>query len=61
MEDRKEASRAFDGWKESLPGSLETAFERVVKVLSSWKKEILNYFDVQYTNGCVEGLNRAIA
>jgi transposase len=61
LEDRSEASKAFDGWKESLPGNLSDNFEDVTKPLSNWRNEILNYFDVQYTNGCVEGLNRAIS
>lgn len=60
LNDRSEAAEALDGWEENLPESIEKNFKKLTKALSNWRHEILNYFDVQYTNGSVEGLNRAI-
>ena len=53
--------KALDGWEYSLPKSIREGFKKVIKPLSNWRKELLNYFNVQYMNGCVEGLNRAIS
>jgi hypothetical protein len=60
LDSRTEAAKALREWVDGLPESIEEEFERVTVPLSNWWDEILNYFDAQYTNASVEGLNRAI-
>lgn len=61
LNSRKAAGKAFREWEENLPESVREEFEsHVVKPLSNWWDEILNYFTVRQTNGTIEGLNRAI-
>jgi transposase len=60
LKSRQAADAALREWEGSLHPSIASAFEGVTRALENWRTEILNYFTARYTNGRVEGLNRAI-
>lgn len=60
MTDRGKADRALRRWEEALTGQLEEDFDSVLRALSNWREELLNYFDTDYTNGFIEAVNRTI-
>jgi transposase len=60
MRDRQKAAEELRRWEESMTGQMEKDFKAVLEALSEWGTEILNYFDVEYTNGFIEGTNRTI-
>jgi hypothetical protein len=60
LKSRQAADAALREWEESLHPSIAPAFEGVTRALENWRTEILNFFTARYTNGRVEGLNRAI-
>ncbi len=60
---RQKADDALREWEEGLPESVEEEFRKFLDgPLSEWREEILNFFSArhEYTNGSLEGLNRAI-
>jgi transposase len=60
MTDRGKADRALRQWEEALTGELEEDFGSVLRALSNWREEILNYFSTDYTNAFIEATNRTI-
>ncbi len=46
--------------KEKVANDSLPEFKELLRILSHWREEILNYFDYPITNGFVEGKNNRI-
>lgn len=60
---RIKAARKFRRWESRIPSSIREVFrEELISTFDKWRNEILNYFSFpyKYSNGCLEGINRAI-
>jgi len=55
-----EADIKLSEWFELVKAYKINEFSYLAKTIKNWRKEILNSFDVPYTNGCVEGFNNKI-
>lgn len=55
-----EAEIKLNEWLELVKRYKIEQFSYLANTISNWKEEILNSFDVPYTNGCVEGFNNKI-
>lgn len=49
-----------DLWQEKASKIENKPIQGFLKILTNWKDEILNFFQKQFSNGVVEGLNNAI-
>lgn len=58
--DRKEAARKLGDWQIFAQASELMPFINVSQTFARWQTEILNSFDVPYTNGYTEGCNNRI-
>jgi len=58
--DRKEAARKLGDWQIFAQASGLMPFINVSQTFARWQTEILNSFDVPYTNGYTEGCNNRI-
>ena len=47
-------------WLELVKQYKIREFFYLARTILNWKQEILNSFDVPYTNGCIEGFNNKI-
>lgn len=55
-----EADKKLSEWLELVKLYKINEFSYLAKTVINWREEILNSFDVPYTNGCVEGFNNKI-
>lgn len=55
-----ESKKLFIQWIDFARSSRIVEFEKCAKTYSNWFKEIVNSFEVPYSNGCVEGFNNKI-
>ncbi|SHG76582.1 Transposase, partial [Thermosyntropha lipolytica DSM 11003] len=55
-----EAEIKLNEWLELVKVCKIEQFSYLANTISNWKEEILNSFDVPYTNACTEGFNNKI-
>jgi len=58
--DSYEAKKQLAKWYMLVSGYKLPEFEDCFRAFTNWQKEILNSFDVKYTNGYTEGINNKI-
>lgn len=56
--DRKTAGAALDAWVRSVPPSMAEPFRELVRVATTRREHILNYFEQRITNAYTESINR---
>jgi hypothetical protein len=54
---RAEAEDRLHSWLVGIPEELESWFQPILTHTTTWREEILNYFDHPYTNAGTEALN----
>jgi len=55
-----DAEAKLSHWLELVKQYRIKEFSYLARTILNWKQEILNSFDVPYTNGCIEGFNNKI-
>ena len=58
--DRNRAEESLRLLEQDIASSSLPEFKQLLRTLTNWKEEILNYFDYRITNGFVEGKNNRI-
>jgi len=58
--DRSRADERLGLLEERIANDSLAEFKELLHTFTSWRKEILNYFDYRITNGFVEGKNNRI-
>jgi len=58
--DRSQAEETLGLLAEKIANSALPEFKELLRTLTNWREEILNYFDYRITNGFVEGKNNRI-
>jgi transposase len=54
------ADAGLAAWEDQVREQGPAPFRRLLPMLRTWRREILNYFECPYTNGFVEGKNNRI-
>lgn len=52
----RDAEKAIEAWERSIPEHMRSAFKRLLRVLKTWRKEILAYFGNGETIACTEAI-----
>ena len=60
QKDRSSAEEVLHLLQEKIASSSLPEFKELIRTLTNWRDEILNYFDYRITNGFVEGKNNRI-
>ena len=58
--DRESALKLYREWRESIPDTLLSVFDPLLKAMEHWETEIFAYFDHPITNAYTEALNGLI-
>ena len=58
--DKSQAEETLVMLEERIANSALPEFKELLRTLTNWRQEILNYFDYRITNGFVEGKNNRI-
>jgi transposase len=58
--DKSQAEETLRMLEERIANSALPEFKELLRTLTNWRQEILNYFDYRITNGFIEGKNNRI-